>query len=84
MKRYMVTIIWTQPLGEEFNALVPAEMAKVEEQVKLGIRGETFVAADMTKVWTLYMAQTEAEVQQALETLPLYNFMDVVEITLLQ
>lgn len=83
MNKFMITITWTQPPDDEFNALVPAELAKVEEHEKAGIRGETFVAADMSKVWTIYMAQTEADVQEALQTLPLHKFMRT-EITPLQ
>lgn len=83
MNKYMVTIVWTRPPDDEFNALVPAELARVEEQVKQGIRGETYVAADMSKVWTIYTVQAEDDLQQALQTLPLYKFMRI-EITPLQ
>lgn len=83
MNKFMVTITWTQPPDDEFNSLVPAELARVEEQVKKGVRGETYVAADMSKVWTIYMAQTDNNVQQALQALPLYKFMQI-EITPLQ
>ena len=75
--RFMLTFTWKQPPDEEVKALMPAEEARVKELVEHGISESTEFAADQSTLWTVWNSASEDEVQETLQTLPLYEFMNI-------
>ena len=75
--RFMLTFTWKQPPDEEVKALMPAEEARVKELVEQGISESTELAADQSALWTVWNSASEDEVQETLQTLPLYEFMNI-------
>ena len=63
-------------------ALIPAESARGAELDAEGVRLHLFVAADQSKAWQIYRAESLAELQQILATFPLHQYVKTT-ITLL-
>ena len=78
MARFMVEA--SLRVTPDVEALYPAQAAKVNEHMARGVRGESWVAADRSKVWFLYMAESLEDVEALLGELPLRAAM-TVEIT---
>ena len=55
-------------------ALIPAESARGAELDAEGVRLHLFVAADQSKAWQIYRAESLAELQQILATFPLHQY----------
>lgn len=70
--RFMVEGSANQAVTNEMLALLPAETARGKELDAQGLRSAIYYAADLSKVWQVFMAATQAEVESALESLPLY------------
>ncbi len=75
--RFMLTFTWKQPPNEEIMALMPAEEARGRELVEQGIAEPAEVAADQSTYWTVWNCASQDEVQETLQTLPLYKFVNV-------
>jgi muconolactone delta-isomerase len=55
----------------EMLALIPAETARGEELDAQGVRLHFFVAADMSGGWQVFEVDSRADLDRALESLPL-------------
>ena len=55
-------------------ALIPAERARGAELDAEGVRLHLFVAADQSKAWQIYRADSLADLQRILATLPLNRY----------
>ena len=75
--RFMLTFTWKKPPNEEIMAHMPAEEARGKELVEQGIAESAEIAADQSTYWVVWNCQSEAEVQETLRTLPMYDFVDV-------
>lgn len=75
--RFMLTFTWKQPPNEEVMALIPAEEARAKELTEQGIAEAGETAADQSTFWTVWKCASQDELQEALETLPLYKFVNV-------
>jgi muconolactone delta-isomerase len=75
--RFMLTFTWKQQPNEEVMALMPAEQAREKELVEQGISESANIAADRSAFWTVWHLASRDEVQETLQTLPLYNFVNV-------
>jgi muconolactone delta-isomerase len=72
--KYLVTSRFNQAPSESMIALIPAEIARGKELDAQGIRLKLYVAADQSGAWQIYQGDTQADVQKAIESLPLYPF----------
>ena len=75
--RFMLTYTWKQPPDEEVMAVMPAEQARVKELVEQGIAEAVETAADQSTFWTVWNCASQDDVQETLQTLPLYKFVNV-------
>jgi muconolactone delta-isomerase len=72
--KYLVTSMFNQASTDVILALISAEIARGKELDAQGIRLKLHVAADQSGVWPIYQGDTEADVQQAIESLPLHPY----------
>jgi hypothetical protein len=72
--KYLVTSMFNQASTDAILALIPAEIVRGKELDTQGIRLKLYVAADQSRVWHIYQGDTEADVQQAIEALPLHPY----------
>lgn len=75
--RFMLTATWKQPPNEEIMALVPAEEARVRELEQQGIQESLYLAADQSAVWGIWNCASQDALQETLQTLPLYPFLNI-------
>jgi muconolactone delta-isomerase len=71
--RFMVEGAPKQALTDEMVALLPEEVARGRELDAQGLRRALYLAADRSRVWQVFAAEAQDEVQRALESLPLYG-----------
>ena len=69
---FMVEGTPKQSLTDDLLAQLPAESARGQELEAQGLRHVLYVAADFSKAWQIFHADSLDEVQRALESLPLY------------
>jgi muconolactone delta-isomerase len=72
--KYLVTSAFNQAPTESILALIPAEIARGKELDAQGVRLKLYVAADQSGAWQIYQGETQADVQRAIESLPLHPF----------
>ena len=72
--KYLVTSRLNQAPTDSILSLIPAEIARGKELDAQGIRLKLYVAADQSGAWQIYQGNTQADVQQAIASLPLYPF----------
>ena len=75
MSKYMIELDLPSPLTVEFFTLIPAQHYAVERLMTAGIIVSYTLSADQSKLWTIITAESEADLIQLLETLPLTRFM---------
>jgi muconolactone delta-isomerase len=81
--RFMLKATWKQPLDETMMALLPAEEARADELAEQGILEALYLPADQSGAWTVWRCESQDEVQEIAQTLPLYKFLNF-EITPLE
>jgi muconolactone delta-isomerase len=81
--RFMLKATWKQPLDETMMALLPAEEARADELAEQGIMEALYLPADQSGAWTVWRCESQDQVQEIAQTLPLYNFLNF-EITPLE
>lgn len=72
--KFIVSNSLKQMPNEEIFALFPAEQARVAELQAQGILVNLYVAADYSKAWLICEGESQAVVENALESLPLHKF----------
>ena len=72
--KFMVEGTPAQAFTEDIMAMLPAESARGQELEAQGLRTALYLAADMSRAWQIFTANTQEDVQQALESLPLYQW----------
>ena len=80
---FMLKATWKQPLDETMMALLPAEEARADELAQQGIMEALYLPADQSGAWTVWRCESQNEVQEIVQTLPLYHFLNF-EITPLE
>jgi muconolactone delta-isomerase len=60
---------------EERNALIPQEQAHIKALKEKGIVEALYVSADHPYVWIVMQGESQEFVQQELQSLPLYPYM---------
>jgi muconolactone delta-isomerase len=69
--RFMVESTSTHALTDDLLALVPAETARGQELDAQGLRHAFYLAADWSRSWQIFEADSVEEVHRALASLPL-------------
>jgi muconolactone delta-isomerase len=64
-----------QGSSEERNALIPQEQARIKTLKEKGIVEALYVSADHPYVWIVMQGESEEQILQALQSLPLYPYM---------
>ncbi len=71
---FLVESQFTSVPTADILALVPTESARGAELDAEGVRLHLFVAADQSRAWQVYRADSLTELQQILATFPLYQY----------
>jgi len=80
--QYMVDFTFNGTLSEEFFDLIPYQRVMVNKFFQQGKLVNYALSIEKAKVWAIFNANSESEVQQMINKLPLIKFMEV-EISLL-
>jgi muconolactone delta-isomerase len=76
--RFMVSFAYRDGVsGEDIQALVPEEQARVKALREEGVVEELYLAADRSRGWFVMQGESEEAVEQATASLPLSRFWDV-------
>ena len=71
---FLVESQFTAVPTADILALIPAETARGAALDAEGVRLYLFVAADQSRAWQVYRADSLAELQQILATFPLHQY----------
>ncbi len=74
--KYMVEGTFKEAPTPELMGLIPAEIARGNALQSDGLRVANYVAADLSKSWQVFDTASEAELREALATLPLSPYAD--------
>ena len=72
--KFMVSTAF-QGSTEERNALIPEERLHIKDLMEKGIVEALYISADHPHVWIVMQGESKEFVQQKLQSLPLYPFM---------
>jgi muconolactone delta-isomerase len=75
---FLVESQFTAVPTADILALIPAETARGAALDAEGVRLHLFVAADQSKAWQVYGADSLADLQQILATFPLYQYVTTI------
>ena len=75
---FLVESQFTAVPTADLLALIPAETARGAALDTEGVRLHLFVAADQSKAWQVYRADSLAELQQILATFPLHQYVTTI------
>ena len=64
-----------QGSSEERGALIPKEQTHIKALMEKGIVEALYVSADRPHVWIVMQGESEEQILQALQSLPLYPYM---------
>ena len=74
--RYLTKATFKAPPTAEVQALIPAEMAKVKELTEQGLVEALYVAADQTGAWMVWNVDSQATLEETLNSLPLHPYLN--------
>lgn len=74
---FMVTATFRLQDSAEIMARVPQEQAHISVLKERGVVEELYVSSDLSHVWIVMKAESQEQLQQYLQTLPLYNYMQL-------
>ena len=77
MNQYMIEMLLPTELNDEFISMIPDHRERINRLMQLGTITSYALAGDRSRVWATTAAETEAEVWEMLDTLPLRRFMSV-------
>ena len=80
--RFLTRETFKAPPTAEVQALMPAEIAVVNELVEKGQIEAVYTAADLTVAWFIWNCESESVLEETHKTLPLHEYMNY-EITVL-
>ncbi len=72
--RFLIKETFKAPPTAEVQAVIPAEQAKVKELTELGLIAAVYVAADQSAAWAVWNVDSQAALEEALNTLPLHPY----------
>ena len=80
--RFLTRETFKAPPTAEVMALMPAEIAIVNELTENGLIEAVYTAADLTVAWFIWSGESQSVVEETHKTLPLHEYMNY-EITAL-
>lgn len=80
--RFMVEITFIPQHQSEIAALVPKEQAHIKTLMERGIVQAIYISADRSYVWVVMYGESQEQVQQEVQSFPLYPYMNVEFTTL--
>jgi muconolactone delta-isomerase len=69
--RFLVEMSLKVPPTNEILALLPAEMARGVELDQLGVRERLYVAADNSRAWQIFHAESPAAAEEIVSSFPM-------------
>jgi len=76
MNQYLVDLNLPDELTDEFLSLIPRQRAHVDQMMMDGILSSYALSSDRRKIWAIIVAESEMEVDAALQSMPLFDFME--------
>jgi muconolactone delta-isomerase len=76
MNQYLVDLNLPYELTDEFMALIPSQRAHVDQMMADGILSSYALSSDRRKIWAIIVAESEMEVDSALQSMPLISYME--------
>jgi muconolactone delta-isomerase len=73
----MVEITFIPQHQPEIATLVPQEQAHIKTLMEQGIVQAIYISADRSHVWVVMQGESQEQVQQELQSFPLYPYMNV-------
>ena len=73
--RMMIVIQFDPQHFEAMSALIPKEQEHIRELMSQGIVEAIYVSADRTMVWLIMKGESKQQLEQELNTFPLYPYM---------
>ncbi len=81
--RFLTKETFKAPPTEEVQALMPAEIAKVNELTEQGLMEAVYTAVDFSAVWLVWNVDSETALEEAHDALPLHPYMNSEILTVL-
>lgn len=78
MKTYMVDVQLPEYLDEEFISLVPDQRMAINRMMEKGVVSTYSLSMDRSKIWITINAQSERQVKDILQKMPLYRHMSIM------
>lgn len=75
MNQYLVDFELPELFNDEFLALIPEQRKHVDQLMRNGTLLSYALSNDRSKVWAMLNADSEVEVNEILEEMPLISFM---------
>jgi muconolactone delta-isomerase len=76
MNQYLVDLDLPDELTDEFLSLIPHQRAHINKMMADGVLNSYALSSDRTKVWAIIVAESEMEVDNVLQTMPLFDYME--------
>ncbi|GAC1356837.1 MAG: hypothetical protein NVS2B12_26880 [Ktedonobacteraceae bacterium] len=74
---FMISAVFRPQDQAEIVSRIPQEQAHIRALHKQGIIKEIYISSDFTHVWIVMQGESQEQIQQNLQTLPLYSYMQV-------
>jgi muconolactone delta-isomerase len=75
MAEFMVHATFHQQERQNILARIPQEREHIKSLMEQGVVEALYIASDSSGVWLVVQGESQASVQQQLESLPLYPYM---------
>ncbi|MCB9232896.1 MAG: hypothetical protein H6581_14585 [Bacteroidia bacterium] len=76
LKQFMVEVSLPNVLSPKFISLIPKQRAMINKLVNQGKISSYTLALDRSKLWSVFVAESEKEVEDILNRWPIIEFMD--------
>lgn len=75
MAEFMISATFRPQDQQDIIARIPQEQEHIKELMQQGVVEALYVSSDFSQVWLVTQGESQAQVQQRLESLPLYPYM---------
>lgn len=81
---FMVSVRFRSQDRAEILARLPQEQSRIQELKEQGIEQALYIKSDLSQVWIVMKGESQDQVQKSLEALPLYPYMEVEIVPLVE
>ena len=74
---FMVSMKFRPQDRAEIIARIPQEQARIKALRERGVEEALYISSDLSRVWIVMQGESQDQVQQNLESLPLYPYMEL-------